>query len=124
MFGRIAEDFGVVATQMMRLGKRLDNAGGDPNKVGGMLQETGATLTSPATMETDRHLAVDRVLGRRLLAGQRCLDGRHGMDPGCREVGNTHGIGRNQQFDLGAAGNDALRPGNNEPVDDLQVTVS
>ncbi len=46
----IAEDFGVVADQLKRLGTRLNDTGGDLNNVGGLLQETGTTLTSLASL--------------------------------------------------------------------------
>ena len=46
----IAEDFGVVADQLKKLGLRLNDTGGDLNNVGGMLKETGTTLTSLASL--------------------------------------------------------------------------
>ncbi|MCP3999218.1 MAG: hypothetical protein GY722_29755, partial [bacterium] len=46
----IAEDFGVVADQLKRLGVRLNDTGGDLNNLGGLLKDTGTTLTSLAAM--------------------------------------------------------------------------
>lgn len=46
----IAEDFGVVAEQLKRLGSRLNDTGSDLNNVGGLLQETGTTMTSLASL--------------------------------------------------------------------------
>jgi len=46
----IAEDFGVVADQLKRLGSRLNDTGSDLNNVGGLLQETGTTMTSLASL--------------------------------------------------------------------------
>ena len=43
---RSAEDFGVVADQLKRLGSRNNDTGGDLNRVGGLLQETLTSLAS------------------------------------------------------------------------------